>query len=582
MADTNKITYVSKERLGYYDTRLKAWVKAEDDALKAALQANIDAANTAVSNEETARKAADATLATDIATAQAAADKAQGEVDALETYVGTFTSENAKTVIEYIDEVATGASSDNSALADRVKAIEDDYLVAQDRTDLEGLITAEETRAKGIEGGLEIRLAAVEADYLKAADKTELAGLISAEAETARAAEEANAAAIKAISDDYLVEADKTELSNAITAEKERAEGIEADLEERLAAVEGDYLVKADKEALAADIKVNTDAIAVLNGDGDGSVAKQVADAVAGIVNGAPEAYDTLKEISDWIEAHPDSVAEINSAIKDNKDAIDALETHVGELPEDETSENVVAFIQKLVKAEEDRAKGVEGGLDTRLQTLENKFTGEGSVEDQIEDALEEAKGYTDELANGAVADNAAAIEVLNGDATTEGSVAKAIADAKTAIDADIDAVEAKADENAEAIAAINNAETGILKQAKDYADAEDAKIESRVDALEAASATHALASDLTALAGRVTTAEGEIDTLQTEMDAVEALAAANKAAHEANAAAIALKASQADLEAEVKARQDGDAALQAQIDAFEECTTGDIDALFA
>ena len=35
-------------------------------------------------------------------------------------------------------------------------------------------------------------------------------------------------------------------------------------------------------------------------------------------------------------------------------------------------------------------------------------------------------------------------------------------------------AIEAKADANAADIAAINNAETGILKQAKDYADAID------------------------------------------------------------------------------------------------------------
>lgn len=50
------------------------------------------------------------------------------------------------------------------------------------------------------------------------------------------------------------------------------------------------------------------------------------------------------------------------------------------------------------------------------------------------------------ELANGAVKANTDAIAKLNGDATTEGSVAKAVADAKTLIDADVDAVEGKAD----------------------------------------------------------------------------------------------------------------------------------------
>lgn len=475
MADTNKITYVSLERLGYYDQKLKTWVAAADDAVKSELQGLISA-------EETRAKAAELTNAQAAEAAQNAADTAQNEVDALEAYVGTFTaSEGVDTVVKYIDAKTANIASDETvgAIDDRVKAIEADYLKAADKTELSNAITAEKERAEGIEGGLETRLAAVEADYL--------------------------------------VEADKTELSNAIQAEKERAEAAE---------------------------KANSDAIAVLNGSAiqEGSVAKQVADAVAGILDGAPEAYDTLNEIATWIAAHPDSVAAINAEIKANADAIDAIEALVGTLPEGETSANIVAYIQKLVKAEEDRAIAVENGLDSRLQAVESKFTGEGSVDSKIEDALTEAKGYTDELAEGAVADNAAAIEKLNGDATTEGSVAKAVADAKALIDADVDAVEG------------------------------------RVEALEAASATHALASDLTALAGRVTTAEGEIDTLQSEMDAVEELAAANKAAHEANAAAIALKAAQTDL----NAVSDRVTALETWHANFVEATEDDINAMFA
>ena len=61
-------------------------------------------------------------------------------------------------------------------------------------------------------------------------------------------------------------------------------------------------------------------------------------------------------------------------------------------------------------------------------------------------DAAGTAATKVGELAAGAVATNTAAIEKLNGDASTDGSVAKAIADLKTTLDADIDAVEAKAD----------------------------------------------------------------------------------------------------------------------------------------
>ena len=58
-------------------------------------------------------------------------------------------------------------------------------------------------------------------------------------------------------------------------------------------------------EANAEDIAVNKAAIEVLNGDADteGSVANQVKAAVDDLVNGAPEALDTLKEIADLIAA---------------------------------------------------------------------------------------------------------------------------------------------------------------------------------------------------------------------------------------------------------------------------------------
>ena len=150
------------------------------------------------------------------------------------------------------------------------------------------------------------------------------------------------------------------------------------------------------------------------------------------------------------------------------------------------------------------------------------------------------AKAYTDQLAQGAVAGNTAAIAKLNGDANTDGSVAKAVADAQATLQGSINAVDAIADKNAEDIAAINNAETGILKQAKDYADTEDAKIESEVGSLadlvgvipegyeattiaeyakELADNVAANGYDDTALAGRVSKNETDIAALK-EKDA--------------------------------------------------------------
>lgn len=70
-------------------------------------------------------------------------------------------------------------------------------------------------------------------------------------------------------------------------------------------------------------IEANETAISTLNGTGDGSVKKAVSDGIAKVVAGAPEDFDTLKEMSDWINSHESSASSMNSQIQDNKKAID-------------------------------------------------------------------------------------------------------------------------------------------------------------------------------------------------------------------------------------------------------------------
>lgn len=134
---------------------------------------------------------------------------------------------------------------------------------------------------------------------------------------------EAKQAAIEAATyDDTQVKADIA--ANAAAIAKKADSTTVSAIDGRVATIEGDYLKAADKTALEGKITENKNAIAVLNGTGEGSVSKQVADAVAGIVADAPEAYDTLKEISDWISSHAESAATMNSQINANKEAIAA------------------------------------------------------------------------------------------------------------------------------------------------------------------------------------------------------------------------------------------------------------------
>lgn len=104
-----------------------------------------------------------------------------------------------------------------------------------------------------------------------------------------------------------------------------------------------------DDSELKANVAANSAAIGTLNGTGEGSVKKAVADAVASIVADAPEAYDTLKEISDWISSHASDAATMNSQIKTNKTDIANLKTLIGTLPDTATSKDIVSYIAEYV-----------------------------------------------------------------------------------------------------------------------------------------------------------------------------------------------------------------------------------------
>lgn len=209
--------------------------------------------------------------------------------------------------------------------------------------------------------------------------------------------------------------------------------------------------------AVETKAAANETAIGVLNGDENtaGSVKKAVADGIAKIVADAPESFDTLKEISDWISTHSESAAAMNSAIQTNSSAITALQTLIGTLPEGVTATTIVAYIQEAVAAEKARAEGVEAGLDTRLEAVESAIGETGSIADAIatakSEAIAAAKTYSDSL--------------------------------DTAMDARVDVLEADNTANKAAIESINNADTGILATAKAYTNTETAKVDAKVTA---------------------------------------------------------------------------------------------------
>lgn len=128
-------------------------------------------------------------------------------------------------------------------------------------------------------------------------------------------------------------------------------------------------------------------------------------------------------------------------------------------------------------------------------------------------DAAGTAETKVQELANGQVKTNTAAITKLNGDAKTDGSVAKAVADAQAGLETEISAADDKA---AGAQTAVDNLKTyvGTIPEGATSKD-----VVSYVNEKTAGIVTDA---SLGALKKRVDTAEGDIKTAKADITALQ------------------------------------------------------------
>lgn len=145
-------------------------------------------------------------------------------------------------------------------------------------------------------------------------------------------------------------------------------EQIKAHVEALITAANGDIAaVQALVDTLVAD-DANKSVRTIANEE----LAKQL------IPENAAEALDTLKEIADWIQAHPGEASAMNTAIGENKAAI---ETEAG------------------------RADTAEKALAGRLDVIEGE--GEGSVKK----ALGDANDYTDGLKDTVVTNTASSTD---------------------------------------------------------------------------------------------------------------------------------------------------------------------------
>ena len=219
-----------------------------------------------------------------------------------------------------VEAAISQLESGESGLGDRVKAIEDDYLKAADKTELINAVNAEKQRAEGIEAGHETRISTMEA-FFEGADKSAEAVDKLIELQEYIASDESGAATMAG---------NIQKNTQNIAAEKQRAEGVEAGLNSRLAAVEVKF------------------------GEGEGTVEDMVAD-VQAEVDALEQAHATDKQA---LEA-------ADTAIKGRLDALEAIDHEHGNKALLDTYTQTEANLADAVAKKHDHAnKSVLDGID--------------------------------------------------------------------------------------------------------------------------------------------------------------------------------------------------------------------------
>ena len=180
-----------------------------------------------------------------------------------------------------------------------------------------------------------------------------------------------------------------------------------------------------DNAGLRKRIKDNETAIGTLRGTDTGKSARTIAaEEVAKVVNGAPESFDTLKELSDWISTHGTDATAMNTAIT----KLQGIVAGIGGEGEKAT---VVAYVTDAIAALKigDYAKAADlTALAARVKTLEDSPAA-GITSEKIAawDAKQNAGNYVDQTAYDT---KISALETADSDNAKAIAAVKATADA--------------------------------------------------------------------------------------------------------------------------------------------------------
>ena len=331
------------------------------------VKADIAANTKAIGDEVTRAKAAEQANATAIANEVKRAQEVEAGLD---SYMGEIPADATSTnIVAYISEAIEKNAYDDTQVKKDIKANTDAIAVLNGSDTTTGSVAKAVADAKKeindkigtVPADKTVVQMIADAQETATYDDEEVRGLISDNADAIDALEEV-------VGD---VEALQTDNKTVVTAINELFKGI------------NDH-----KDAID-----NT--VATLVGEDKNKSVREIANeelAAQLIGENAQESLDTLEEIASWIQSHPGDAAAMNKAIED-------LEKLVGTLPEGVTATTVVGYVDEAIAALKigDYAKAADltaavGRIaqnETDIATLKTAVGEGGSVDSKIKTAIE-------------------------------------------------------------------------------------------------------------------------------------------------------------------------------------------------
>lgn len=328
--------------------------------------------------------------------------------------------------------------SNNQAVANLTQTVANNKASAS--AELNAYKEANDTKVNAVESASNAAIAALASTH--AADKAALEASISNVAVTASSN----------------LDTAKSEINSRIDGVESANNTAHSEISGTIATLRGEFeQFKADttgsEAGLESRIKANEDAIDLLNADNltTGSVDYKVKEAVDGIISGSPAAFDTLKEISDWIaedetgtselinrvgllestaSTNAGTVAELTQTVADNKAAAEeALSDYSAS-----ASASQAAYSQSVATSFASASSSLNSVSKSLAQTIaDNKTDIEGKLSNASSSLDSRITSVSESFAQ-TVADNkAAASASLASYVTTNDARVKAAEDAHSA-----------------------------------------------------------------------------------------------------------------------------------------------------